>query len=57
MADGVWHELKDNEMRFLVSAISHKLFSSLCTKQIPVIGIGRPVGSGKTALVEALCRK
>src|SRR5919197_1777308 len=24
---------------------------------IPVIGIGGPVGSGKTALVEALCRK
>ena len=27
------------------------------TKDIPVIGIGGPVGSGKTALVEALCRK
>ncbi len=26
-------------------------------KQIPVIGIGGPVGSGKTALVEALCRR
>jgi len=26
-------------------------------KQVPVIGIGGPVGSGKTALVEALCRK
>ncbi|HKE61230.1 MAG TPA: urease accessory protein UreG [Nitrospira sp.] len=26
-------------------------------KDIPVIGIGGPVGSGKTALVEALCRK
>ena len=26
-------------------------------KHIPVIGIGGPVGSGKTALVEALCRK
>lgn len=26
-------------------------------KSIPVIGIGGPVGSGKTALVEALCRK
>src|SRR5215475_13428415 len=26
-------------------------------KNIPVIGIGGPVGSGKTALVEALCRK
>ncbi len=26
------------------------------SKQIPVIGIGGPVGSGKTALVEALCR-
>ena len=26
-------------------------------KGIPVIGIGGPVGSGKTALVEALCRK
>jgi urease accessory protein len=25
--------------------------------QVPVIGIGGPVGSGKTALVEALCRK
>jgi urease accessory protein len=28
-----------------------------CTRGIPVIGIGGPVGSGKTALVEALCRK
>jgi urease accessory protein len=27
------------------------------TLGIPVIGIGGPVGSGKTALVEALCRK
>src|SRR5688500_18620125 len=27
------------------------------SKQIPVIGIGGPVGSGKTALVEALCLK
>jgi urease accessory protein len=27
------------------------------SKHIPVIGIGGPVGSGKTALVEALCRK
>jgi urease accessory protein len=27
------------------------------TRGIPVIGIGGPVGSGKTALVEALCRK
>jgi urease accessory protein len=27
------------------------------TKHVPVIGIGGPVGSGKTALVEALCRK
>lgn len=26
-------------------------------KDIPVIGIGGPVGSGKTALVEALCRR
>ncbi len=26
-------------------------------RQIPVIGIGGPVGSGKTALVEALCLK
>jgi urease accessory protein len=26
-------------------------------RQIPVIGIGGPVGSGKTALVEALCRR
>jgi urease accessory protein len=26
-------------------------------KGIPVIGVGGPVGSGKTALVEALCRK
>src|SRR5262245_891938 len=26
-------------------------------RHIPVIGIGGPVGSGKTALVEALCRK
>src|SRR5574341_1974799 len=26
-------------------------------KGIPVIGIGGPVGSGKTALVEALCRE
>ena len=26
------------------------------SKHIPVIGIGGPVGSGKTALVEALCR-
>lgn len=26
-------------------------------KHIPVIGIGGPVGSGKTALVEALCRQ
>ena len=25
-------------------------------KGIPVIGVGGPVGSGKTALVEALCR-
>ncbi|HEY6085888.1 MAG TPA: urease accessory protein UreG [Nitrospira sp.] len=27
------------------------------TRHIPVIGIGGPVGSGKTALVESLCRK
>lgn len=27
------------------------------SKHIPVLGIGGPVGSGKTALVEALCRK
>lgn len=27
------------------------------TLHIPVIGIGGPVGSGKTALVEALCRR
>lgn len=27
------------------------------TRGIPVIGIGGPVGSGKTALVESLCRK
>src|SRR5574338_499173 len=27
------------------------------TKDIPVIGVGGPVGSGKTALVEALCRR
>jgi urease accessory protein len=27
------------------------------TRGIPVVGIGGPVGSGKTALVEALCRK
>jgi urease accessory protein len=27
------------------------------TKGIPIIGVGGPVGSGKTALVEALCRK
>jgi urease accessory protein len=27
------------------------------TRGVPVIGIGGPVGSGKTALVEALCRK
>ena len=26
-------------------------------KGIPIIGIGGPVGSGKTALVEALCLK
>ena len=26
------------------------------SKHIPVVGIGGPVGSGKTALVEALCR-
>ena len=26
------------------------------SKHVPVIGIGGPVGSGKTALVEALCR-
>ena len=26
------------------------------TRHIPVVGIGGPVGSGKTALVEALCR-
>ena len=26
-------------------------------KNIPVIGVGGPVGSGKTALVEALCRR
>jgi urease accessory protein len=26
-------------------------------RKIPVIGIGGPVGSGKTALVEALCRR
>ncbi|MBH0177813.1 MAG: urease accessory protein UreG [Nitrospira sp.] len=26
------------------------------TKGIPIIGVGGPVGSGKTALVEALCR-
>jgi len=26
-------------------------------RHIPVIGVGGPVGSGKTALVEALCRK
>jgi urease accessory protein len=27
------------------------------SKHVPVIGIGGPVGSGKTALVEALCRR
>jgi urease accessory protein len=27
------------------------------SEHVPVIGIGGPVGSGKTALVEALCRK
>ena len=27
------------------------------TRGVPVIGIGGPVGSGKTALVESLCRK
>ena len=27
------------------------------TRGIPVIGVGGPVGSGKTALVEALCRR
>ena len=27
------------------------------SKHVPVIGIGGPVGSGKTALVEALCRQ
>jgi urease accessory protein len=27
------------------------------TNHVPVIGIGGPVGSGKTALVEALCRR
>ncbi|MBX3237941.1 MAG: urease accessory protein UreG [Nitrospiraceae bacterium] len=27
------------------------------SKHIPVIGVGGPVGSGKTALVEALCRQ
>ena len=27
------------------------------SRRIPVIGIGGPVGSGKTALVEALCRR
>jgi urease accessory protein len=27
------------------------------TEKIPVIGVGGPVGSGKTALVEALCRR
>ena len=26
-------------------------------RHIPVIGVGGPVGSGKTALVEALCRR
>jgi len=31
--------------------------TSARTKGIPVIGVGGPVGSGKTALVEALCRK
>jgi urease accessory protein len=30
--------------------------TSARTKGIPVIGVGGPVGSGKTALVEALCR-
>src|SRR5688572_18096277 len=30
--------------------------SAARSKQVPVIGIGGPVGSGKTALVEALCR-
>src|SRR6185295_4822347 len=27
------------------------------SRHIPVIGVGGPVGSGKTALVEALCRR
>lgn len=27
------------------------------TRRVPVIGVGGPVGSGKTALVEALCRR
>ncbi len=30
--------------------------TSARTKGIPIIGVGGPVGSGKTALVEALCR-
>jgi urease accessory protein len=39
----------------------HHHFTGLPTlaraRNIPVIGIGGPVGSGKTALVEALCRR
>jgi len=56
---------------FLLSAISssismHREDEHLCgsgrttlarARHIPVIGVGGPVGSGKTALVEALCRR
>ncbi|MBL8037904.1 MAG: hypothetical protein JNN16_10430, partial [Nitrospira sp.] len=37
---------------------SHNWTPTQARKQgIPVIGIGGPVGSGKTALVEALCQR
>ena len=56
---------------FLLSAINssismHREDEHLCgsgrttlarASHIPVIGVGGPVGSGKTALVEALCRR
>jgi urease accessory protein len=44
-------------------ALVHGLFSgsgrltAARARHIPVIGVGGPVGSGKTALVEALCRR
>ena len=35
----------------------HEVPTRARAKGVPVIGVGGPVGSGKTALVEALCRR